>query len=83
MTTITLDKAEKQLAALVKRARSGEEIVISDGEEPGVKLAPLALKSSYRGRGVLAGKIAVADEDLFGPLPQDEIARWWGESGEK
>lgn len=80
MITITIDKAEKELAALVKRARSGEEIVISDGEEPGVKLTPLAAKPSYRGRGVLKDRAKVSDEDLFEPLPDDEIGRWQGES---
>jgi antitoxin (DNA-binding transcriptional repressor) of toxin-antitoxin stability system len=79
MTTITIDKAERQLAALLKRARLGEEIVITDGEEPGVKLAPVETTRSRRGFGLLKGKIKVSDEDLFGPLPQDELKRWYGE----
>ncbi|MFM9941901.1 MAG: type II toxin-antitoxin system Phd/YefM family antitoxin [Hyphomicrobiaceae bacterium] len=80
MTTISIEKAEKELADLVKRALAGEEIVISDGTGPGVKLAPLTPASpSYRGRGMLKGKIKVSDEDLFGPLPDDELKRWWGE----
>ena len=87
MTTITLDKAAKDLAALIKRAREGEEIVITDGDGPGVQLAPVAVnaeaaddaKPSYRGRGILKGKIKVSDEDLFGPLPEDELKRWYGE----
>jgi len=77
MTTIAIEKAEKELAALVKRARAGEEIIISDGGEPGIKLQPV--ESSYRGRGILKGKIKVSDEDLFAPLPDDELKRWWGE----
>ena len=88
MTTITIDKAEKDLAALIKRAREGEDIVITDGDEPGVKLAPVVPdvpveaepRPSYRGRGILKGKIKVSDEDLFGPLPEDELKRWYGES---
>ena len=84
MTTIMIDKAEKDLAALLKRARQGEEIVITDGEEPGIKLAPIDLaadvpKPSYRGRGILKGKIKVSDEDLFDPLPEDELKLWYGE----
>jgi prevent-host-death family protein len=77
MTTIAIEKAEKELAALVKRARAGEEIIISDGGEPGIKLQPV--EPSYRGRGILKGKIKVSDEDLFAPLPDDELKRWWGE----
>ena len=80
MTTITIDKAEKDLAALIKRARQGEDIVITDGDEPGVKLAPVvADKPSRRGFGSLKGQIRVADEDLFGPLPEDELKLWQGE----
>jgi antitoxin (DNA-binding transcriptional repressor) of toxin-antitoxin stability system len=75
MTTITLDKAEKELAALVKRALAGEEIIIASGDEPGVRLAPVE-RVSYRGRGILKGKIKVSDEDLFGPLADDELKLW-------
>jgi hypothetical protein len=42
-----------------------------------VKLQPV--EPSYRGRGILKGKIRVSDEDLFGPLPEDELKRWHGE----
>jgi len=37
-------------------------------------------KPSYRGRGALKDKVKVSDEDLFEPLPEVEIGRWWGES---
>ena len=79
MTTITIEKAEKELAALVKRAVSGEEIIISEGEEPRVKLEPVGSTTSLRGFGILKGKIRASDEDLFGPLPEDELKRWYGE----
>lgn len=83
MSTITIDKAEKELAALIERVRQGEEIVISDGTEPRVKLALVdhqpATKPSLRGRGILKGKAKVSDEDLFGPMSEDELKRWWGE----
>ncbi len=82
MTTVSLIDAEKELAALIERARQGEEIVITDGTKSGVKLAPLeAAKPSYRGRGILRDKIAVSDADLFDPLPDDELKLWNGEGG--
>ena len=72
MAVIAIDKAETDLAALIKRAR--------DGDEPGVKLALVEVsKTSYRGRGILKGVIDVSDADLFGPLPEDELKRWYGE----
>ena len=77
MTTVTIEKAEKELAALVERARAGEEIIISHGGEPRIKLQPV--EPSYRGRGALKGKIEVSDADLFQPLSDDELKRWWGE----
>ena len=78
MTMIEINAAEKDLAALIKRARAGEEI--ADAEGARVKLAPVeAEKPSYRGFGALKGKISASDEALFGPLPEDELKRWYGE----
>ena len=67
---ITIEKAEKELAELVKRAMAGEEIIIADGAEPRVKLQPVGLETALRGFGVLKSKIRVSDEALFGPLPE-------------
>ena len=79
MTTITLATAEKELGQLLKRAREGEEIVILDGDGPGIMLSPVSNAAPGRGFGLLKGKISASDEDLFGPLPEDELKRWWGE----
>ena len=78
MTTVTLEKAQHNLPALVERALSGEEIVI---EQAGrlVKLAPVPAaqartddaRSSYRGRGALKGKLVVGPE-FFEPLRYSE-----------
>ena len=83
MTTINIDEAAKELATLIARARSGEDIVIADGDGHAVRLSPVAQRDadrrSYRGRGLLKGKARVSDEDLFGLLPDDETRRWWGD----
>jgi antitoxin (DNA-binding transcriptional repressor) of toxin-antitoxin stability system len=79
MTTIPLDKAKVDLAALLDRALAGEEIIIAKDDAPGVRLQPVPpfeLPQSYRGRGLLKGKISVSDEDLFGTLPDDELRLW-------
>ena len=79
-TTISVREAEHDLAALLKRARAGEEIVIADGDAPGVRLAPVpAEKPSYRGRGILKGKITVPDSVFFDPMPKEELKLWTGE----
>ena len=85
MTTLTLEKAKADLPALLDRALAGEEIIIANGDAPGVRLAPVSpvrLPSSYRGRGMLKGKIKVSDADLFDPLPDDELKLWNGEGEE-
>ena len=80
MTTITLDKAQQDLPAIVKRVLAGEEIVIgAPGAE--VKLTPLTAaqdtqepeppRKSYRGRGALKGQLVVGPE-FFEPLSDEE-----------
>jgi antitoxin (DNA-binding transcriptional repressor) of toxin-antitoxin stability system len=85
MTTISIDKAQQHLPELVKRALDGEEIVIQAEDALAVKLAPLprvqAGQESYRGRGVLKGKLVVGPE-FFEPLPEDELRLWEGRDGE-
>ena len=79
MTTITIEKAQQDLPLLVKRALAGEEIVIAAPGADGVKLAPFPLvsgqigepRASYRGRGVLKGKLVVGPE-FFEPLSDEE-----------
>lgn len=75
-----MEAAEKELAQLLKRARAGEEIVIADGDEPGIRLLPVNDAGSRRGFGLLKDRIKASDEDLFGPMTEDELKRWWGET---
>ena len=70
MTTITLENAQQNLPDLIKRALRGEEIVIEASEAAAVQLAPVARVpaeskgqvASYRGRGVLKGRLVVGPE---------------------
>ena len=80
MTTVTIDNAKTDLASLIERALNGEEIVIIGTDLSSVRLAPvIPASNSYRGRGILKGKIRVSDSDLFDPLPDDELKLWNGE----
>lgn len=76
MATITLDSAEKNLASLIDRARSGEEIIISDHNRQLVKLAPV--EPSFRGFGAFKGQFTVNDDELLAPLTDEELKQWWG-----
>ena len=83
MTTISIDDAKNELAALIERARQGEEIVITDGSKPVAKLEPVEAKVSRRGFGMFKGQFHVPDEAFFDPLPEDELKLWTGEAEDK
>ena len=78
MTTITLEKAEKDLSQLIIRAQAGEEIVITRANEPVARLVPVARNREPRKPGALKDKLNLPDEFFFDPLPDDELKRWWG-----
>jgi antitoxin (DNA-binding transcriptional repressor) of toxin-antitoxin stability system len=82
MTTVTLDTAKTDLAALLDRALAGEEIIIANGDAPGERLAPVDERAAMRARrgfGILKGKIRVSGADPFNPLPDGEPKLWNGQ----
>ena len=88
MTTITLDKAQNDLAGLVERALAGEEIVIAMPNAAAVKLSPVELPSGFddltarwRGYGSMKGQFEVMDA-FFEPLPENELKLWEGRGGD-
>jgi prevent-host-death family protein len=88
MDTVKLHAAKTNLSKLVKRAEAGEEIIISRGNVPVAKLVPLPPAGSgselarKRGYGILKGKLELPDSFFFDPLPEDELALWYGEGKE-
>jgi antitoxin (DNA-binding transcriptional repressor) of toxin-antitoxin stability system len=78
-TTITVEKAQQELALLVKRALAGEDIVIESAGEAAIRLAPIEPAAqrtvipgtSHRGRGALKGRLVVGPE-FFEPLSDEE-----------
>jgi prevent-host-death family protein len=85
MDTVKLHAAKTNLSKLVKRAESGEEIVIARGDKPVAKLVPFATsdtaveRARLRGYGAWKGKLPFPDSFFFDPLPEDELALWYGE----
>ena len=77
MITITLEKAQQDLPALVRRALAGEDIVIEFDDQK-IRLAQVPAPPSFdeatarrRGYGVLKGKLVVGPE-FFEPLSDEE-----------
>ena len=86
--TVTLEKAAADLAALVKRAAAGEEIVIEAAGRPQARLVAVAAGDSRppaaddrpvrREGGFLRGKVRVG-ADFDAPLPDDVLRYFRGE----
>ena len=72
---ITIHKAKTNLSRLIELACGGEDIVISRGSEPVVRLVPMKDERGRRQAGALRGKLQVGPE-FFEPLPSDEVEGW-------
>ncbi len=75
MKTVTIHEAKTNLSRLIEKACRGEEIVISRGKDPVVKLVPIKKEKGRRQLGFLKGKLVVGKE-FFEPLPPEELDRW-------
>ena len=80
MTTITLEKAQKDLPTLVQRVLAGEvvtfgapgaEVKLTAVTTAGVETTLNPQRNSYRGRGALKGQLVVGPE-FFEPLSDEE-----------
>ena len=69
--------AKTQLSRLIERALAGEDIVISRGSRPVVRLVPVEPVVPLRRFGAMRGQLVI-DDRFFDPLPEDELAAWEG-----
>ncbi len=75
MKTVTIHQAKTNLSRLIKQVCAGEEIVISRGPDPVVRLVPISDSKGRRRPGALRGKLHVGPK-FFEALPKDELAAW-------
>ena len=75
MASIKVHEAKTNLSKLIKRACRGEEVIISRGATPVVRLVPIGEVKGRRQPGVLRGKLRVGPE-FFKPLPAKELSAW-------
>lgn len=78
MKPVTIHAAKTNLSRLIERACAGEEVIISRGDVPVVRLVPIAPVLRGRRFGALRDLMKV-DDSFFDPLPEDEMKRWSGE----
>jgi prevent-host-death family protein len=69
---VTVHQAKTQLSKLIAAAEAGEEVVISRGDTPVVKLTPIR---QPRKAGWLKGKVEL-DDAFWDPLPDEELRAW-------
>jgi len=72
MLNVTIHKAKTNLSRLIERACQGEEIIISRGAKPVVRLVAIEEKREERQPGAWKGKVSYSD-DAFAPLTDREV----------
>lgn len=77
MTKTTVQEAMDELPALIQRARNGEIVLISDGDEVLVRLEPVYQTFGPRIPGSMKNKMVVPAR-LLEPLTDDELEQIWG-----
>jgi prevent-host-death family protein len=75
---VNVHEAKTHLSRLLKRVAAGEEITIARAGTPVAKLVAVAPASAVRPLGAMEGQIYIA-EDFDAPLPDDILARFYGE----
>ncbi len=74
---VNVAEAKAKLSQLLEAALRGEEVIIAKRGRPLVRLVPE--KPKKRELGFLPGHIP---DSFFEPLPEDELAAWYGEGSE-
>ncbi len=75
---VTVGEAKTTLSKLIARAEAGEEVVISRGNVPVVKLVAVApVVKQPRVPGKYKGEFTLTDA-FFEPLPRDMLEAWEG-----
>ena len=77
-TTVNVAEAKAKLSELLEAALRGEEVIIAKRGKPLVRLVPVEPKK--RELGFLDMEIP---DSFFDPLPEEELAAWYGEGDEE
>ncbi len=75
MQRVTIHAAKTHLSRLIEAALAGEDVVISRGSTPVVRLVPVT-KQNFQ-IGLLAGQLGTCP-DFLAPSDEDELHLWEG-----
>ena len=72
MTTISIEEAQAKLPDLIHRLHSGDEVVITENNQPVARLVPAAaeLQQEPRQPGILRGSVVYMASDFDAPLEE-------------
>jgi prevent-host-death family protein len=79
MPVVAIQQAKARLSKLIALAEAGEEVVITAGRRPAVRLVPISKRATKRRFGALKGAFSLPDEIFFDPLPEHELKLWEGD----
>lgn len=74
MRQVNIHEAKTHLSQLVEEAVNGNEIIIAKAGKPVARLVGIDVDGTPRPRGLLKGKIWIAD-DFNAPLPEETFSR--------
>ncbi|GAB1542861.1 hypothetical protein NUACC21_55350 [Scytonema sp. NUACC21] len=77
MYNVELPKVQAELAELLRRVLSGEEVIISQAGTPIARIVPITEQSLPRIPGLDRGKVQIAP-DFDAPLPEDILNDFLG-----
>ena len=77
---VPIDDAARDFRALIEAVRNGEDVVITDGGVPVVRME-IATRSGLR-FNLLAGLVDGPVPDFLEPMDEEELALWEGRGGE-
>lgn len=77
MSTFNIHEAKTNFSQLINQALAGEQIIISRGNKPLIRLVPYEEELAPRQGGQLKGMMHIA-EDFDAPLPQELLNLFYG-----
>jgi prevent-host-death family protein len=72
MYNVEIPEGQTEFAELLRRVRSGEEIIISQAGTPIARIVPIVEQKLPRIPGLDRGKVTIA-QDFDAPLPDDVL----------